>query len=77
MRWPVLAAAVLLAGPALAEELPAPPQTVALTLEVEQVHLIVSTLGAISCQNVTQLVVCQQAADLLRELRRQVKSQVK
>ena len=50
-----------------------------LTLHVttDQAMLLVQTLGAIGCQNVTQLMVCQQAAELLREIREQAKMQGK
>jgi hypothetical protein len=48
-----------------------------LKLTVEQTKLIVETLGAIGCQNVTQLIVCQRAAELLAEIRRQAAAQIK
>ena len=48
-----------------------------LSVTTEQAQLIVQTLGAIVCQNVTQLAICQQAAELLRSLREQIKTQVK
>jgi len=48
-----------------------------LTIKVstEEAMLIVQTLGAIGCQNVTQLVVCDQAKALLLSIREQVKAQ--
>ena len=50
---------------------------VTLSITVEQAQLIVQTLGQIGCQNVSQLVICQQAADLLRDMREQIKAQVR
>ncbi len=50
---------------------------VTLKLTVEQTKLIVDTLGAIGCQNVTQLTVCEQARDLLRDIQRQAREQLK
>lgn len=67
---------VLLSGPAFAQQLPTQPP-IRLELSVEQTKLIVETLGAIGCQNVTQLVLCQHAVELLAEIRRQAKEQVK
>ena len=55
---------------------PLPPQ-VHLTVTVEQAQLMVETLGQIGCQNVQQMILCQRAADLLRELQRQVRDQQK
>jgi hypothetical protein len=72
----LLAIGLLLSGPVLAQQLPAQPP-VKLELTVEQTKLIVETLGAIGCQNVTQLVLCQRAVELLAEIRRQAKEQVK
>lgn len=46
-----------------------------LRVSIEQAMLIVQTLGQIGCQNVTQLIICQQAAELLREIREQAKAQ--
>ena len=48
-----------------------------LRITTEQAMLLVQTLGAIGCQNVTQLMVCQQAAELLRDIREQAKMQGK
>ncbi len=59
---------------AQAQEL-APKLTLSVT--TEQAHLIVQTLGAIGCQNVTQLVVCDQAKELLRAIREQATAQQK
>ena len=56
-----------------AGELLAPKLTLSVT--TEQAMLIVQTLGQIGCQNVTQLVICHQAAELLREIREQAKAQ--
>ncbi len=84
MRRLLTAGVVLLGlnGGSLAQQ-PSPPAPsgavpgVHLDLTVEQTKLIVQTLGAIGCQNVTQLVVCQEAADLLKTLREQAKGQVR
>ncbi len=46
-----------------------------LTIEVEDAMLIVQTLGAIGCQNVQQLIVCERARDLLKTIQSQVKAQ--
>ena len=61
---------------AQAQGLPSEPK---LTLKVttEEAMLIVQTLGAIGCRNVTELMTCQQAADLLRSIREQVRGQEK
>lgn len=76
MRSVLLAGLLLLGGhDALAQQLPAPE--ISLRLSVEQTKLIVQTLGAIGCPNVTQLMVCEQARDLLREIQRQAKEQVR
>ena len=60
---------------AQAQELGAPKLTLSVTQE--QAQLIVQTLGAIGCQTVTQLVVCQQALELLREVREQARAQLR
>jgi hypothetical protein len=48
-----------------------------LSVTAEQAMLIVQTLEAIGCQSVKQLVVCQQAVELLRDIREQAKAQGK
>lgn len=50
---------------------------VSLRLTVEQTRLIVQVLGQVGCQNVTQLIVCEDAAALLKEIRTQAASEVK
>lgn len=80
MRVTLLAASLgLLGGVALAQQpLPAPKEPdIRLTLSVDQVKMIVDTLPSVGCQNVAQLVVCQKVIDLLAEIRRQAKEQVK
>jgi hypothetical protein len=72
----VLLALGLLGFASLAQAQEVVPK-VTLSITVEQAQLIVQTLGQIGCQNVTQLAVCQQAADLLRDMREQIKAQVK
>ena len=74
MRGLIVAAVLLLGGPALAQQ---PPPKVTLSIEVDQARLIVDMLGAINCGTVTQLMVCQQAADLLRQMQAQLRAQVK
>ncbi len=69
-------------GGAQAQQIPPASSGVAapgvhLDLTVEQTKLIVETLGAIGCQNVQQLIVCQAAAELRNTIRDQVKGQVK
>ena len=72
LLWPVLG---------LADGLPAPPAAAAprvkLDLSVEHVQLIVQMLGAIGCGTVQQMIVCQQAVDVLGEIRSQAKEQLK
>ena len=71
VRRVALVLAALLSAPALAEE----PPKVTVSMTVEQAQLVVQTLGQIGCQNVTQLVICQQAVELLREMREQIRKQ--
>lgn len=75
MRWLIVPVIVLLGGPALAQHPVTGVPPLHLEITVEQAQLIVQTLGAISCQNVTQLAICQQAVDLLKNMREQVKAQ--
>ena len=78
MRCTPAIRAALLAGvmstPALAQQ-KQPPVT--LTIEVEDAMLIVQTLGAIGCQSVQQLIMCERAVVLLRKVQDQVKAQGK
>lgn len=60
---------------AQAQQPPADASSLTLRVSTEEAMLIVQTLGAIGCQNVTQLAVCQRAADLLKSLREQLKAQ--
>ena len=73
----LIAVMLLLGGPALAQQPITGVPPLHLEVTVEQAMLIVQTLGAISCQNVTQLAVCQQAVELLRDMREQIKAQGK
>ena len=66
-------ALLLLSAPAFAQE----PPKVTVSMTVEQAQLVVQTLGQIGCQNVTQMAVCQQAVELLRDMREQLRAQVK
>ena len=75
MRALVLAATLLLGGPALAQL--EPPTKVTLSIEVEQARLIVETLKAIGCGTVAQMMVCNEAAKLLRDMQEQLREQVK
>jgi hypothetical protein len=87
LMWRPLALAVFLIGPVFAHAqtlpstdglLPKMPGTqIRLELSVEQTKLIAQTLGAIGCGNVQQMMVCEQAAELLREIRKQATEQVK
>ncbi len=70
---PLVLVGLLFAPVAFAQETP----KITLLVTVDQAMLLVQTLGAIGCQNVTQLMVCQQAAELLRDIREQAKLQVK
>lgn len=73
MRIAAFLAGLLLATPVFAEE----PPKLNLMVTQEQAQLIVQTLGAIGCQNVTQMAVCQQAVELLKDIREQAKAQLK
>lgn len=64
---------LLVAAPALAQE----PPKLTLSVTTEQAQLVVQTLGQIGCSNVTQLAICQQAVELLRDMRDQIKVQQK
>ncbi len=75
MRRLALAAVLLLGGPALAQQPIAGVPPLHLEVSVEQAQLVVQTLRAIACSNVAQLMVCQEAAELLRSLREQIKGQ--
>ncbi len=59
---------------AQAQELKSDPPMM-LKVSDDEAKLIAQTLSAISCPNVAQLIVCQQAADLLRSIREQAKAQ--
>lgn len=82
-RFILAGVALCLCSGVQAQQLPPAPLSgagvpgVNLKLTVEQTKLIVETLGAIGCQNVTQLIVCQRAAELLAEIRRQAAAQIK
>ena len=75
MRRLAIIGALLLGGPALAQQPITGVPPLHLEVTVEQAQLIVQTLGAIGCQNVTQLAICQQAVELLRNMREQIKAQ--
>lgn len=72
MRSLLLAAVLLWPAFGQAQQLVA--EKVLLNLPVEDVRLIVQVLGQVGCGNVQQLIVCNRAADLLRELQTQVKA---
>ena len=69
--------------PAQAQQLPQAPSPwgpapgVSLKLSVEQTKLIVQTLGAIGCQSVTQLAMCNDALALLKDIQAQAREQMK
>ena len=69
----VLLAGSLVGGAASGQE----PQRVHLDLTVEQVMLATACLSKISCQSVEEFQRCQQAVELLKEIREQVKAQGK
>lgn len=82
MRLLLVAGVLLgLSWSAEAQQLPpAPagtPPGVSLSLTAEQTRLIVQTLGQIGCQTVTQFTICEEARDLLREIQRQAREQIK
>jgi len=68
-------ALVLLPTLAWGQQLDAPK--VHLDLAVDEVKLIVETLGQIGCQNVTQLIVCEKARDTLKAIQAQAQAQLK
>jgi hypothetical protein len=76
MRGLFLAGLLLYGHQALAQQLPAQPP-VTLSVEVRDAMLVVETLKAIGCPSVQQLIVCQQAVDLIRKIQDQVKAQEK
>jgi hypothetical protein len=53
------------------------PVMVNLLLTSDQAKLMVETLGQIGCQTVQQMMICQRAAELLRDIQRQVREQIK
>jgi hypothetical protein len=69
----VFLAGSLFGGAASGQE----PQRVHLELTVEQVMLAAGVLSNLGCQTVEQLQRCQQAVELLKEIREQVKAQSK
>ena len=69
--------ALLLGGPALAQQMQLAPPPVVLSIEVDQAQLIVETLKAINCGTVAQLMVCNEAITLLREMQQQLRKQVR
>ena len=71
----IAALALLLGGPALAQLERQPKVT--LSIEVEQARLIVETLKAINCGTVAQLIICNEAAELLRDMQKQLREQVR
>ncbi len=86
MRRLFLVAGVLLgvSGNAGAQQLPPPPtggQAVGVTLKltVEQTKLIVDVFGQAQCGalSVSTLALCQRMTELLEEIRRQAREQIK
>jgi hypothetical protein len=77
VRFGLLLAGLLLSGHALAQQLAPAQKPIALTLQVEQVQLIVQTLQAIGCPNVGQLLICQRALETWAEIKRQAAEQQK
>ena len=74
-QWLFLGGVLLCGHQVLAQQqLPVQPP-VTLTIEVEDAKLIVQMLGAIGCQNVQQLIVCERARDLLKKIQDQAKAQ--
>jgi hypothetical protein len=62
----------LLVSPSWGQE-----KKVALSLTADQAMMIVQTLGQIQCTTVSTLATCQKAAELLKEIQEQARSQVK
>ena len=50
---------------------------ITLSVTIDQAQMVVETLGQIGCQNVQQMMTCQRAAELLRDIQRQVREQQK
>ena len=65
----------VLLGFASAQAQEPPAKSVNLRLSIEQAMLVTQVLGQIDCHTVTQMMVCNQAIDLLKTIRDQVKAQ--
>lgn len=77
MRLVLVAALCALAFRAGAQGLPQGKETVTLDLQTEQVLLITQLIEQMGCGTVRQLILCQQAAELLKDIRRQAVAQQK
>ncbi len=76
MKRAVVALAFLgVASLARAQGLPSNEPKLTLQVTVDQAMLIAQTLGAIACPNVTAMMTCQQAAELLRSIKEQARTQ--
>lgn len=63
--------------PGIVVEGKAPGATIKLDLQTEQVMLITQLIEQMGCGTVRQLILCQQAAELLKDIRRQAVAQQK
>ena len=54
-----------------------PGQQVDLRLSIPDTQLVVQTLGRVACPDVQTMETCQQAVDILKKIREQVRQQVK
>lgn len=76
MRWGALLLGLLLSASASAQQLEEHPKA-ALSLSLDQVQLIVQTLGAISCPTVAAMTNCNLAIATLNEIKTQITAQQK
>ncbi len=68
-----------LTSPSLAQDKPfnAVDKTAALKLSEKQVVMLIQTLSAIECRNVATLLTCQDAIELIKDIKAQWKEQNK
>lgn len=67
---------LVLTSPAWGQGLKEEPH-LKLDLSVEQAKLIAQVLGQVACGNVQQLMICNQAAELVGIIKKQAQEQVK
>ncbi len=75
----ILSLGWVVTSPSLAQDKPfdVVDKTAALKLSEKQVVMIIQTLSAIECRNVTMLLTCQDAIELIKDIKAQWKDQSK